>query len=116
MSRITDEMIALMKGMLARGDKNQDIAACFGENQARVAEVKRAMTDAPQADDPAITKRARGILTSAPDDLPPPAPYPTPYQLFKAGHSVWAARVALEHTKEKIDLALIALAAAEIKP
>ena len=31
---------AIVMGMLARGDKNQDIAAWFGENPARIVEIE----------------------------------------------------------------------------
>lgn len=45
-------------GMVARGDKHHDIAAYFGENQARVAEV--------------VSGQAFGNLPTAPaDELPP---------------------------------------------
>jgi hypothetical protein len=45
-------------GMLARGDKNQDIAAWFGENPARIVEVENG--------------QAFGIVPAAPAaDLPP---------------------------------------------
>lgn len=31
---------AIVMGMLARGDKNQDVAAYFGENPARIVEIE----------------------------------------------------------------------------
>jgi hypothetical protein len=37
---LTHKDATIVMGMLARGDKNHDIAAWFGENPARVAEVK----------------------------------------------------------------------------
>ena len=37
---LTRKDASLIMGMLARGDKNHDIAAWFGENPARIAEVK----------------------------------------------------------------------------
>jgi hypothetical protein len=41
----TDErMAALIKGMLGRGDKQSDIAAFFGINSGRVAEINRHQT------------------------------------------------------------------------
>ncbi|MFW8636739.1 hypothetical protein [Cribrihabitans pelagius] len=36
---LTNREAQIVLGMLARGDKHHDIAAWFGENQARVAEV-----------------------------------------------------------------------------
>jgi hypothetical protein len=113
----TDREIALVKGMLLRGDNNQSIVACFGgrENPGRIADIK-ASTRLYDEDEVPLTTRARSIQPALADELPPPPPYPSPYELWKAGHSVWAARVALEHTKEKIEIALKALEAAEIKP
>ncbi|GHD99799.1 hypothetical protein U879_10810 [Defluviimonas sp. 20V17] len=53
----------LVKGMLARGDKQHDIAAYFGVNGGRVAEVATGDCDYPTA-------------PAAPADrLPPPGPY-----------------------------------------
>lgn len=49
---------AIVMGMLARGDKNQDIAAWFGENPARIVEIEKGETF--------------GIVAAAPaHDLPP---------------------------------------------
>ncbi len=60
----------IIMGMLARGDKNHDIAAWFGENPARVAEVKDGtafgeVPPAPHAELPPETY-ARGCFTSGP--------------------------------------------------
>lgn len=38
--KLTEEHAALVKGMLARGDKQHDIAAFFGVNGGRIAEIK----------------------------------------------------------------------------
>jgi hypothetical protein len=55
---LTQKDASIIMGMLARGDKNHDIAAWFGENPARVAEVKDGS--------------AFGIVPAAsPADLPP---------------------------------------------
>lgn len=114
---MSEEEIAIIRGMLERGDINQRIVAYFGGayNPARVAEIKRAMECRPADDDAPLTIRARHIQ-SAPESELPPIDYPSPYQLRKAGHAVWHARVALEHTREKIELALKALRDAEIDP
>jgi len=53
----------IVKGMLARGDKQHDIASYFGVNGGRVAEVATGKCDYPTA--PA----------APPDKLPPPGPY-----------------------------------------
>lgn len=38
---LTNNEASIVLGMVARGDKEHDIAAWFGENQARIAEVKQ---------------------------------------------------------------------------
>ena len=53
----------IVKGMLARGDKQHDIAAFFGVNGGRVAEVANGNCDYPSA--PAAEE----------SKLPPPGPY-----------------------------------------
>lgn len=53
----------IVKGMLLRGDKQHDIAAYFGVNGGRIAEVASGKCDYPTA-------------SAAPaDKLPPPGPY-----------------------------------------
>ena len=37
---LTNRDVAVIAGMVGRGDKDHDIAAWFGENQARIAEAK----------------------------------------------------------------------------
>jgi hypothetical protein len=49
---------AIIMGMLARGDKNQDVAAWFGENPARVVEIEKGETF--------------GVVPAAPADQLPP--------------------------------------------
>lgn len=41
--RLSAEHASLVKGMLARGDKQHDIAAFFGVNGGRIAEIKTGM-------------------------------------------------------------------------
>lgn len=53
----------IVKGMLARGDKQHDIASYFGVNGGRVAEVATGKCDYPNAP------------VAAPEKLPPPGPY-----------------------------------------
>lgn len=77
-------MVPLIKGMLDRGDLQQDIAAFFGLNSGRIAEIN---TGQKHADVPAVSA-----------NLPPPGPYLTPYAL-------WRARVALEQVHLEVDTA-----------
>ena len=50
----------IIMGMLDRGDHNHDIAAWFGENPGRVAEVKDGTAFGKIAADPAITLPPKG--------------------------------------------------------
>jgi hypothetical protein len=43
---LTDREIAIAKGMLARGDRQHDIAAYFGENGGRIGEISTGMRGA----------------------------------------------------------------------
>ena len=62
---LTEADATLIKGMLLRGDRHHDIAAFFGVNQGRIAEIKDGsrFTEAGAADQ---------------DELPPNGPYLTP--------------------------------------
>jgi hypothetical protein len=80
----TEAMIA--KGMLTRGDRQHDIAAWFGVNGGRVADIK---TGKKFPNAPAATL----------DKLPPPGPYLT-------GRDAHAAMIALEAAAETINAAL----------
>jgi hypothetical protein len=105
MSNLDARMASLIKGMLLRGDRQSDIAACFSINGGRIAEINTGQ-NFPE------------VSAASPDELPPAAPYPSPYDLWKAGQAIWAARVALEAVEEKIIAAKIAVSNAEtrIKP
>lgn len=46
---LTRKDASIVMGMLARGDKNQDIAAWFGENPARIVEVQNGQAFGPVA-------------------------------------------------------------------
>lgn len=78
--------ISIVKGMLARGDRQHDIAAYFGVNGGRIAEVNTGA-------------RGAEALTAHPSLLPPPGPY-------LAGRSALHARDALLAIREQIDAAL----------
>lgn len=54
--------VAIVKGMLLRGDRQHDIAAWFGVNAGRIAEI-------------AGRVKFLQVLGAAADDLPPPGPY-----------------------------------------
>ena len=60
---LTSSQAALAKGMIARGDRQSDIAAYFGVNGGRISEVN--------------TGKAHWNVRQAPSSMLPPAgPYP----------------------------------------
>jgi hypothetical protein len=83
LDRLDQEIAALVKGMLKRGDKQSDIAACFLINGGRISEINTG-------------QRFADIAPAPEAELPPPAPYPSPFELWKANRETWRARVALE--------------------
>ncbi len=83
----------LVKGMADRGDRHHDIAAWFGVNQGRIAEVLAGdnFPNAPVA--PA-------------EQLPPPGPYSSGRASQRAIKAREEAKTALEHAAENIEQAL----------
>ena len=63
--KLTASDAALIRGMVRRGDRHHDIAAFFGVNQGRVAEIKDGT-------------RFPGIPAADEEELPPQGPYMTP--------------------------------------
>jgi hypothetical protein len=59
---LTKQDAALIRGMILRGDRHHDIAAFFGVNQGRIAEIKDG-------------SRYPGVLPADAEDLPPMGPY-----------------------------------------
>jgi hypothetical protein len=62
---LTEADAALVKGMLNRGDRHHDIAAFFGVNQGRIAEIKDG-------------SRFPNVEAAPADELPPKGPYLSP--------------------------------------
>ncbi len=59
---LTEEDASIVKGMLARGDRQHDIAAWFGVNGGRIAEIASGI-------------KCRLVEPSPTQLLPPPGPY-----------------------------------------
>jgi hypothetical protein len=62
---LTAQDAALIRGMIARGDRHHDIAAFFGVNQGRIAEVREGT-------------RFPGVPSAEADELPPEGPVSGP--------------------------------------
>lgn len=77
---LTHADAAQIKGMLARGDRQHDIAAWFGVNGGRIGEVSTGAT-------------FWEVQLAPADQLPPPGPYP----IGKAVAALSAARAALDN-------------------
>lgn len=68
---MSDREMALVKGMILRGDDLHHIAALFGINPGRVAETSNGL----KPRDVSRVERGRDIDPAPPEDLPPPGPY-----------------------------------------
>jgi len=74
---LSAEQAAIVKGCLARGDKQHDIAAYFGENGGRVAEIAKGHKH------PDVKPAPKRLL-------------PTPQQMMPAGFIVQEVRAAIQ--------------------
>ena len=88
--RLTEHDAALVKGMLSRGDRQHDIAAWFGVNGGRIAEI--------------ATGTSFASVPEATSDLPPPGPHPTGKQAAEAQEALDEALNALALAKIKLQL------------
>jgi hypothetical protein len=91
--RLSPDDASLVKGMVQRGDRHHDIAAWFGVNQGRIAEVisKDLWPEAPTA--------PRG-------ELPPPGPYTSGRSAHRAITALEEAQAALEAAAGNIEKVL----------
>jgi hypothetical protein len=80
---------SIIKGMLLRGDRQHDIAAWFGVNGGRIAEI-------------ATGYRFREVGPAIGDQLPPIGPYLTGRQVVAAIEALEAAKKALSAAEEII--------------
>lgn len=80
--------IAIIKGMIARGDKQHDIAAYFGVNGGRIAEINTGHNE-----------HALAIEPAAESELPPAGP-------IMSGRSAQRALATLHALRELIDEAI----------
>lgn len=80
---------ALIKGMLRRGDRQHDIAAWFGVNGGRVAEI-------------AVGARFGEVQVANAAELPPRGPYPKAAQAFAVAETLALAKTALAAAENTI--------------
>lgn len=88
-----------VKGMLARGDKQHDIASYFGVNGGRIAEVATGKCDYPSAP-PAPAEK-----------LPPPGPYVGAKTVFEVTEILAEAVELIESAGSETDESRVALEA-----
>ena len=91
--RLNEASAALVKGMADRGDRHHDIAAWFGVNQGRIAEVLAG-------------DKHPNVPVAAAEQLPPPGPYSSPQASHMAIEALNEAKTALEHAAKNIEQAL----------
>lgn len=89
----------IVKGMLERGDKQHDIAAYFGVNGGRIAEVATGNCDYPSAS------------AAPPEKLPPPGPYVGAKSVFEICGMLNDAIELLKNAGSPSDETLIAIEA-----
>src|SRR5579863_1910060 len=82
-----------IKGMLLRGDRQHDIAAYFGVNGGRIAEIASGDCAYPNA------------LPMPAEELPPPGPYLSKFALQSVIDTVNDAIAAIELAEEQEDVA-----------
>lgn len=83
---LNDQDASIVKGMLARGDRQHDIAAWFGVNGGRIGDISTGA-------------KFPNVVAAPQEKLPPPGPYLT-------GRDAHAAMIALEAAAETINAAL----------
>jgi hypothetical protein len=84
---VDEAMAALIKGMLQRGDRQSDIAACFMINGGRVSEIN-------------TRERFASVMIASEELLPPAGPYPSPYELFHVKDELRRAMASLQMALE----------------
>lgn len=88
--RLTTADAAIIKGMIARGDRQHDIAAYFGVNGGRIGEISKGKTFASVP-----------VQTS---NLPPPGPYLTPVSMSLMRKRLRSAKAALSGNPTPADI------------
>jgi hypothetical protein len=88
---LSDADVAVIKGMLARGDRQSDIAAWFGCNGGRIAEINTG-------------KRGALIAPASERLLPPSGPYTVSVRgALKAREALTALRELIDETLTEVE-------------
>jgi hypothetical protein len=80
---------AIAKAMIARGDRQHDVAAWFGVNGGRIGEI-------------ASGRKFANVMPAAQGNLPPPGPYPTGRDAFIALNALRAAKQAIAAAEQVV--------------
>jgi hypothetical protein len=91
-STLTYRDTQFVKGMLLRGDRQHDIAAYFGVNGGRIAEVSTGACAYPNA------------KPMAPEALPPPGPYLSKFALQSVIDTLTEAIAAIELAEQEEEI------------
>ena len=86
---LSERDAAIIKGMLRRGDRQHDIAAWFGVNGGRIAEI-------------AARTRFAEVGCASVRELPPQGPYPKASQALDAIAALAQAKAALSAAEQTI--------------
>jgi hypothetical protein len=89
---LDEDDAAIVKGMLARGDRQHDIAAWFGVNGGRIAEI-------------ATGQRFGVVKPAGGNRLPPPGPYLSGRDTAVLLHALRKAQAALHEAERFITAA-----------
>lgn len=87
--QLSERDAATVKGMLARGDRQHDIAAWFGVNGGRIAEI-------------ATGRKFSQVVPVAQSNLPPPGPYPTGREATIALQALANAKAAIMSAEDLV--------------
>lgn len=91
--QLSERDAAIVKGMLGRGDRQHDIAAWFGVNGGRIAEI-------------ATGRKFRAVAPNDGSNLPPPGPYPSGKEAHAALSALRAAKQAIAAAEEMVSAQL----------
>lgn len=93
--KLTECDAAVVKGMLQRGDRQHDIAAWFGVNGGRIAEIS--------------TGDKFGDVAATTGELPPRGPYPTVQQTAEVQSKLLELREQIAMVLSEVDDAIARL-------